>query len=154
MELLYIFSISFQIAGAVLLIISALSIKREDVIKKFINKTIISLESNTGEVIYDKTEFKNTFKQAYLTGFSFSYICLGYLLGIFANIKDFNKWIILFLIIIITTILVIIAYYSTNSIIKKSSNINKEITIDELKELGLEVNIENISNDEIDKICN
>ena len=61
MELLYIFSISFQIAGAVLLIISALSIKREDVIKKFINKTIISLESNTGEVIYDKTEFNNNY---------------------------------------------------------------------------------------------
>ena len=126
MECLYVISISLQMAGALLLMVNSLSTKREDAIKKFFNHTITELDGNTNEVKYNEEEFKDTFKQIYLTIFSFIYICFGYILGIFGNIENANKLCVLVKIILLTVCLIIIARCLAKVIVAISSRRNKK----------------------------
>lgn len=152
--ILYISSISFQVAGAILLMLLSLSTDRRKVINRFINKNMILCDGNTKKLTYDKGEFKNIFKQAYLAKFSFLYIATGYILGIFGNTKECNQWIILIFVIIFTIVLIGLAYFIVAQIIKHSKNINKEITYEELEKLDLEPTMESTSNKELDEIFN
>lgn len=154
MEIIYVLSIAFQIAGAVLLLFLSLPTNRGKVINRFRNADMIFRDGNTKNLTYDKDEFKNIFKQSYLAIFSFLYIIAGYILGIFGNMEDCNKWIILIYIIVATIILIGLAYFIVTQIIKHSKSINKEITNEELEKLGLEPNIEDIPNKDIDEILN
>ena len=135
MKILYIFSIAFQVAGAVLLMFLSLSTNRRKVINRFINKNMIFSDGNTKKLTYDKDEFKNIFKQSYLANFSFLYIIVGYILGIFGNTEGFNNWLILIFVVIVTIILIGLAYFIVMQIIKHSKNINREITNEELEKL-------------------
>ena len=85
--IIYIIAISLQISGAVQLSLSFVSTKRDNVIRNFIGKGIISRDNNTKTVYYDKKAYKQVFKSAYLNKFSFIYIFLGYLLGIWGTIE-------------------------------------------------------------------
>ncbi len=154
MKILYIFSIAFQVAGAVLLMFLSLSTNRRKVINRFINKNMIFSDGNTKKLTYDKDEFKNIFKQSYLANFSFLYIIVGYILGIFGNTEGFNNWLILIFVVIVTIILIGLAYFIVMQIIKHSKNINREITNEELEKLDLEPNMESLSDKELEDIFN
>ena len=86
-----------QVSGALIITIFTLSTKREKVIAKFINKNLINQDGNTKELEYNKKEFVNTFKNIYLNRFSFCYIALGYMIGVFGKIKNDNKYDIVFI---------------------------------------------------------
>lgn len=147
----YIFSISLQLAGALLLMIFSFSTKREKVIKRFCNKDIINQDENM-EISYNEEEFKNTFKIAYLSKFSFCYIALGYIIGVLGTRELASKFTTILEIIICTILLMLCAYGITNIIIKYSKTVNKKITSDELKEYNIEPTMVELSNEEIDEI--
>lgn len=147
---MYILSISLQVAGALLLMFFSLSAKREQIIKRFVNKNFIIRNENE-ELEYDEGELKSTFRTAYLSKFSFGYIALGYILGIFGDINDSILYTIIG-IILGTIVLMVIAYWITSIILKHSKNANQELTKEELANYGLEPNMTAISEKEIQEI--
>lgn len=147
-ELIYIFSISFQISGAILLLFFSLSTKREKVIKRFINKNIITKNFN-GDLDYDIGEFKETYRTAYLNKLSFAFIAIGYLLGIFGKIGD--KLYAFVGIIVNTSLLIGIAFGISSLIVKYDKKANKLITYEEINKIGIDLNFEAINKEEIEE---
>lgn len=151
---LYIIAISFQLSGALLLVIYSTSTKRASVIKRFAGNSFISRDGNTKEISYDKDELIKSFKDAWLNKIAFLLIASGYIFGIFGEIGEINKILISIFIIISTVLVMAISYFVVNCIIKYSAEVNKELTNDELNELGIEPNMESLSDKEIDDIWN
>ena len=145
----YIISISLQIAGALLLVIFAISTKRRKVVERFVNKDMVFEDGNTNEISYNKEELKQTFKVAYLSKLSFFYIALGYLVGIWGENKELSNITITIAIIGVTAIIMLASYFIVEQILKYSKKVNKKLTCKELKEYGINSTMVSISNKEI-----
>ena len=91
---------------------------------------------------------------AYLSKFAFLYIAVGYFIGIFATIAAGSKAITAIGVLLFTIVFIALAYLVVRLILKYSKEINCKITNAELEELGIEPDLENISEGEIDKIVN
>ena len=154
MLIFYIFSIAFQLSGSLLLLFFSLSINRKSIVYEFINKNNVYEDGNTGKLTYNEGEFKNTFKKAYLTRFSFGYITLGYILGIFGSLQTENRLIIAAFIATITFTLILLTYFIVNYKIKKDKSICLKITSQELKDISENPTITSISKSEIESIVN
>ncbi len=152
--IIYIIAISLQISGAVQLSLSFVSTKRDNVIRNFIGKSIISRDNNTKTVYYDKKAYKQVFKSAYLNKFSFIYIFLGYLLGIWGTIEKESKHKAAIFIILTTILILTITNLLISLYVKNSKEVNREITNEDLERLHIRPDIENISNEEINKLFN
>ena len=74
--------------------------------------------------------------------------------ALIAGEREINKILISIFIIISTVLVMAISYFVVNCIIKYSAEVNKELTNDELNELGIEPNMESLSDKEIDDIWN
>lgn len=150
--IVYIFAISFQVAGAMILLLFTLSTKRLEIIKRFSGTGMIFRNGETGELSYNGNEFVNTFREGYLNKFAITYIAIGYFLGIFGEIGQNNKVLIAFCVITFTTIILMFTYYFVESFLKKSSIVNARITNKELEQAGIEPEMESISGEEISKM--
>lgn len=150
--IVYIFAISFQVAGAMILLLFTLSTKRLEIIKSFSGTGMIFRNGETGELGYNENEFVNTFREGYLNKFAITYIAIGYFLGIFGEIEQNNKVLIAFCVITFTTIILMFTYYFVESFLKKSSIVNARITNKELEQAGIEPEMESISGEEISKM--
>lgn len=146
---LYIISIALQVSGALLLMIFSISTKREKIIKKFINKDIVTEEGNS--ISYNKEELKETFRVAYLNRFSFGYIAFGYLISVFGETNN-NKWLLILYITLSTIIFMSLAYLIVFLIMKKSSKVNKELTLVEMQKINVPSTMNFITNEDIDKL--
>lgn len=140
----YIASISFQIAGALLLIIFSISTKRKNIIRAFAKSHIMTRNIDTGEIIYDHKAFVEVYRIAYYSKISVGLIAIGYMIGIFGNIGQGNKCCIA-AIILITTIIIILIVWGIVCILLKKKTVQMRITNDELKNVGVEVNLEKSS---------
>ena len=149
--LLYILSISFQVSGALLLMKYSLSSNREKVIKRFINKNMITKDYD-GNIIYDKKELKETFKIAYLNKLSFLYITLGYLMNVFGKTDDSQLLFVIIGIVFFTLLFMILAYFSVYLIIKFSKNVNDVLTEKEMVKYKIDPNISTITKKEMNDI--
>ena len=150
----YVVAISLQVSGALQLLLSFVSTKRDNVIRNFIGKGIISRDSNTKIIDYDKKAYKQVFKSAYLNKFSFIYIFWGYLLGIWGTIEKESKSKATIFIILTTILILTISNLLITLYVKKSKKVNREITNEDLERLQIQPDIENISNEEIEKLFN
>ena len=151
--MLYILSVSLQVAGALLLMLNVLSTKREKVIHRFVGKGLLSRDNNTNTISYDQNALKAVFQEAYLSKFAFAYISMGYLSGVFGTIASEYKNIIATAIVAVTALLILLSYLAVYLILKFSKKVNREISNEELISLGIEPDIENIPNEEISRIC-
>lgn len=146
----YILAISFQIAGAIQLAVYSMSAKRENVVKRFVQKTsLINKDGDTNELDYDDNAFFDEFKLAWFNKISFSYIAIGYIIGIWGDLEDYNKFCSLLWIISIVIFIMIISHCFINKINKPD-----KITNDELEKLGLSPDISSVSEKEIDELFN
>ena len=150
---LYILSVSLQVAGALLLMLNVLSTKREKVIRRFVGKGLLCRDNNTNAISYDQNALKAVFQEAYLSKFAFAYIIMGYLFGVFGTIASEYRNIIATAIVAATALLILLSYLVVYLILKFSKKVNREISNEELISLGIEPDIENISNEEINRIC-
>lgn len=146
----YIISVSLQISGALLLMLFSLSTNRKKVIDRFINKNIVSRHGE--KINYNKGELKSAFKNAYLSKFSFGFIALGYLVGVFGNIDNCSYLTVIIGIVALTLIFMGLAYLMTFLIVKYSHEVNKKMTNDELKKYNIEPTQEFATNEDIDKL--
>lgn len=149
--IIYIISIGLQLSGAIILLIGSVSTKRASIIKQFAGKGIIHRDNNTNELVYNKDAFRQEYKKAILNKFAFGILSIGYLLGIWGEMKFLKKELIMLLVVIVT-IAIIGTCYSVSCIVSRKCS-NKVITNEELLKLNIEPDIENIYNEEIDKIC-
>lgn len=152
--ILYIIAISLQVSGALQLLLSFVSTKRDNVIRHFAGKGLISRDNNTKKIEYDKTAFREEYKTAYLNKFSFFYIAAGYLLGVYGNLEKNSKTLAFVLIILVTTLILLISNTLISLYVKTSKKTNTEITNEDLERLHINPDAENISDDEIDRMIN
>lgn len=104
---IYILSIALQLAGAILLIIKYWfgSAKRQ--LSKIQGKR--TRVENSTLILGDNVPNDNEFlEELWLSRIAFIYMAGGYILGIWGNVIDANKWIIAALIVVVTSILVFI----------------------------------------------
>lgn len=132
-----------------MLIIFSLSTKRKDIIRVFAKSHMIVRDGNTKELSYNHEAFVDTFRSAYYSKISVGFIAAGYIIGVFGDIGDSNRWIVAWIIVALTAVLIMIA----KIVIEKTvSNDIKPITNDELQDAGVEVDMESMSNQVIDEI--
>ena len=149
---IYAVAISFQISGALLLLFYNISTSRKHIVKGFAQKSIIIREEN--EISYNKEALKKCFKNAWINKIAFILIVLGYILGVFGEIGKVNKILVVVLILIITSIVIFISHLIVSFLIKILPSVNKELTYDEINEIGGEVDIETMSSKDVEEICN
>ena len=144
---IYAVAISFQISGALLLLFYNISTSRKHIVKGFAQKSIIIREEN-------EEALKKCFKNAWINKIAFILIVLGYILGVFGEIGKVNKILVVVLILIITSIVIFISHLIVSFLIKILPSVNKELTDDEINEIGGEVDIETMSSKDVEEICN
>lgn len=147
--IIYILSISLQVAGALLLLVYASSIKRENVIKSFSGKGIIHRDENTMEISYNEDAFKEVYKTVFLNKCAFAFIALGYFFGVFGAIEWESKLLVGIIIVALVLIIIVATLFVANQFILHSKEVNKKITNGELERLGIEPDMCNISNQTI-----
>lgn len=150
--MIYILAISFQLAGALLLMVNVLSTRRDRVIRRFVGKGILYRDNNTNEISYDEKALKDTFKEAYLSKFAFLFIAVGYVLGVFESPGNVCRELMAGIIVLVSVFIIAISHLIVCAILKFSKKVNRKLTNQELIALGIEPDIENISNEEIDKL--
>lgn len=147
----YIIAISFQVAGAILLIRHHSSTKRDDVIRRFV-KGKVTLDGNTGELKYRHDKFVEEYRNGYLNKKSFWLIFFGYVAGIWGKCEADSKMYILFCIVLFVSIIVVYLEKKAN---KKYNESNiAYITKTELNNTSEKPDDETVSNDEIDDMFN
>ena len=146
----YIISISLQVSGSLLLMFFSLSTSRAKVIKKFINKDIVTKTGS--ELIYNEEEFKETFRTIYLNRCSFGFIALGSIFSILGDADYCNNWIIFIGIILFTFILSALAYLLVGILIKHLKKVNDKLSSKELEENNIKPSVEFATNKDIDKL--
>lgn len=150
--LVYIGAISLQVTGALLLLLFSVSTKRVDVIRKFGDGGIITYDEETKELNYKEEAFKEAYRTSYLNKISFFYIGVGYLLGVFGEIGNSNKWITAGVIFTFSIILLFLTWLVTDMIISKLNVINQKISLEEMKEAGITPDMTSASTEDIDKM--
>ena len=150
--LVYIGAISLQVTGALLLLLFSVSTKRVDVIRKFGDGGIITYDEETKELNYKEEAFKEAYRTSYLNKISFFYIGVGYLLGVFGEIGNSNKWITAGVIFTFSIILLFLTWLVTDMIISKLNVIKQKISLEEMKEAGITPDMTSASTEDIDKM--
>lgn len=148
----YVIAISLQVSGALQLLISSLSTKRDRVIQRFAGKGFITRDNNTKEIFYDGDAYRDVYKTAYLTKFSFGFIFVGYLIGIWGEVEPCARIIASVAIALVTVLILIVLNKMINIYVKKSKKTNAKITNVDLERLHIEPDFGNISNEEIDSL--
>ena len=144
-NILYIISISFQIAGALLLLSYSTFPKRETVIKRFIGKGLLTRE---GDIVkYNHDAYKNEYFPVYLNKLSFGYIAGGYLLNIFGNIENACKWLV-FICVLFSSALIMLVSIKGSSFLVKLLKANDRITNDDLKKFNIKPDVEYMTSEE------
>lgn len=108
LSFIYIIAVSFQVSGALLLLIYNISTKRENIIKNFANNKGFIGRCGT-EITYNKDGLKEIFKIAYINKISFFYIIIGYIIGVFGKIEE-NTYIISIIVGMIIFIFIFICF--------------------------------------------
>lgn len=78
---MYIGAIALQVAGALLLLLFAVSTKRENIVRGFASNKLITENGDTEEIKYNEDAFKEYYRNAYLSKWAFGYIMAGYFWG-------------------------------------------------------------------------
>lgn len=146
----YVFSRAFQISGAVIVLFYGLSSKRKSILQSFFANSFSIKSSDTNEIEYDHNALVETYRTTYLNKFAFTYIIIGYSLDIFGKSNSTDNLLTFLIIILVTSIFIFITVKIVNIIIIKSNEINKVVNYEELIENHLNVNLEEISDEEIE----
>ncbi|MBO5275009.1 MAG: hypothetical protein J6I45_10390 [Clostridia bacterium] len=128
-NILYILSISLQLSAG-LLLVGSVGTKRHEIIKEYsAEHRCISFEHDG--TLADNTALRSTVKSVWINMIAFTYLFLGYLIGIFGETLSSKS--MAFIIIIVT---VIILYVIPCFIAKYKSEHFKDIIEDELPKTG------------------
>lgn len=142
---IYILSISLQVAGALLLLIHSLSTEKKAVLKRFTASKLITHNSTTNELSFDKKAYKNEYKVAYFSKCAFLFIALGYFGSIFGTNDKMCKCTIAIITLCLTILIMLATTLIVSLILKYSRKCNEEIKIDDLNKIDKAPDIGTIS---------
>ncbi|MBS5080513.1 MAG: hypothetical protein KH031_10210 [Clostridiales bacterium] len=117
MDWFYISAISFQVCGALVLLVSSLKSITQKIETEILGRSSRNDQSIT---IIDNIDIASTLHSIYLNRAAFICLIFGYALGIFGEIHDMNKIIVLACITFACTILTTILYGLTKYFAKKN----------------------------------
>lgn len=147
--IIYICSVSLQITGALILIVKCLSTKRKNVVKRFFVNSFSSYSPDSNTLDYTHELFEDEYEKAYYNKISFVSLLMGYILAPFSNLGDLSKVYIALLILMLTLILLLIFIFICKLLCRKG---HSKVTIQELQEIGIKVNMCEVSEKEIDEM--
>lgn len=151
--LLYIISVSLQIAGALILIVFAISARRENVIRIFAKSNMILRDGNTKKLLYNHYTFIDTYKTTYYSKISVFFIAVGYIIGVFGENRSDKKFVVAITISAMTIGLIFLSWLCVK-LLAKQDIVQRKITSEELEEIGVEPNMESLSNEQIEALFN
>lgn len=106
--LLYILSLAFQVAGAVLLIIKYCGKTKQRIIREYFPGSNIIERDDDDMVHLEKEKVQECVKRIYDNRISFAYIAIGYVLSIFGESTNRSKAEIMFYMIFSTIALILV----------------------------------------------
>lgn len=146
----YILAISLQISGAVMLLLYSASTKRDDVIKRFMERKFVSKDEDTNSIEYDEKAYKEEFKVAYLNKISFGYIAVGYIINIWGDCSSDWKIFVAFETVVSAILILFMTYKGVLLWMYFSKKVNTKINNDDLERLDFRPDITTVSFDEIE----
>lgn len=105
--IIYIVAISLQLAGAELLIMNYWSKPIEKLKKEELDKEV---HIDGGTLFLGGRSENEIMKNIWLNRFAFLMIAFGYVVGIFGDLSNCSKWIVLLNIVLLSVVLASIAY--------------------------------------------
>lgn len=148
----YIISVSFQIAGALLLVLFSISTKRDSVICRFVGNGIITKDGDSKILDYNENAYKEEYRRAFLNKYSFGCILLGYMLSIWGEIEDGSRLEASIYIALLSLIMILMSIGVSSLWVNFSKKCNRRIESDDLKRLKIEPSMETMSQQEVNDI--
>lgn len=119
---IYIISISFQICGALLLLLDSVFNGVEKIYSQF-NYDRKEITDNSYSTFFNKKEdFVPYLKQLFIERSAFLYLAVGYIIGIWGSVGECNKMIIALFVIIVSIVIIIATHFLSNKISVIQSN--------------------------------
>ncbi len=129
---LFILALSFQISGAILLIIKYWGKTRQRIINEYYPGTGIASNDGENNAVLDANRVRECATGIYANRMAFVFIAIGYALSIFGEKGNAGNIVVLFSTAVTTTILVIIEGKASKLIAKKLYQEDIVIPYDEL----------------------
>jgi len=106
--LFYIFSLAFQVAGAVILIIKYFGKTKERIIEEYYPGSNIAERDENNTIVLEKEKLQTCARKIYDNRASFSFIAIGYILSIFGDISNQCKVCVLMMTVTCTVTIILI----------------------------------------------
>lgn len=106
--LFYIFSLAFQVAGAVLLIIKYWGKTKERIIDEYFPGSNIAERDKDNNVILKKEIVQSCAQKVYDNRMAFLFIAIGYVLSIFGTLNEGYRLYVLALVVVSTVIIILL----------------------------------------------
>lgn len=148
----YVLSVSFQLSGAVLLLLYAFSTKRERVIISFFKNSFSVLDGETEALCYDHDAFVKEYMITYSNKIAVFLLCSGYLIGIWGKFEGQNKWLICGIILITTIAIVFVAITGVKLFVSRAKKVQRIVANEELESIGISSNMKSLSKKDLDEL--
>lgn len=148
--LLYILSLAFQIAGAVLLIIKYCGKTKQRIINEYFPGSNLIERDDNDMLHLEKKKVQVCVKRIYDNRISFAYIAIGYVLSVFGESSNSSKAVIIFYMLFFTTALILVEKIISASFARLLYQSDIEMKYSEIEEIADTV----ITEKEIDEIIN
>lgn len=129
---LYVFSISAQLSGALILLLWSCSKIGTNVLDMCFSGVTFAKRNNSGEVYIEKETIRRKVKTIFLNVWAFIYIAFGYLTSVFAPNNEENLWLKAILIIGFTAILLLIAVICSQYVSAAWGRTDRVLTAEEV----------------------
>ena len=147
--LCYIISISFQFAGAVILLTSFCGNTKQKIVNEYYSGSNF-VYPNDNKIRLNKQKKWKCASTIYLNRVAFAYVAIGYITGVFGDIQSYNRGSVAIFIVAISAILIIVGKVFC---VKLSKFLNKEdetITFEYLINIKPDIDVlEDFTNEDI-----
>ena len=117
--IVYIFSISTQLSGGILLLLNFARFEDRFLQSYFSGSNLVE-EDDDGYVHLDDLRVKGALRRTRLCSVSIALMIIGYLTSIFGEIGEYNKGCVFFSVMLLTIALVCVVFISLNIILEKT----------------------------------
>lgn len=145
----YIFAMAFQLTGAILLLVYFCGHTKDRIYREYFPGSNIIERDNNNKVTLEMSKIRDCVRNIYLNRMAFIYITMGYVLGVYGEVKSLNKNTAMLVIVCTTIIFIVISYVVSTAISKILYRENWLMDYDEISDIADTT----MTIEEIDEIC-
>ena len=135
----YIISISFQVAGALILLVNSLKKGKKQIYASYFANAPKHVFGKDGMVTLEKEKLQEHARKLYIDRVAFVYLILGYLLAVFGDIGSNKKFVTALSVIVCSTLLLGIGNVIGKEISKLVYNDDRMVDGETVMSLGMEM---------------